>query len=120
MNLQQPSSQASSHFTLEPIPASVLAEKEARRREAVALLGSCKTGCPVVDADVLLGGFDRASIVGISAEDEELGVQVRAIADLRVAPERPFTDFLFLQARSSDTGAFIMRGDDHQWTAHHT
>ncbi|CEI60933.1 unnamed protein product [Fusarium venenatum] len=77
MNSPQPPSQANSHFPLEPIPASVLAEKEAHRRDAVALLGSCKTGCVVVDEDVLLGGFDRASIVGVSAEDEELGVQVR-------------------------------------------
>ena len=30
-----------------------------------------------MDDDVLLGGFERASIVGISAEDEDLGVQVR-------------------------------------------
>ncbi|XEV03846.1 hypothetical protein FSHL1_009133 [Fusarium sambucinum] len=73
---QPPPSQANSHFPLEPIPASVLAEKEAHRRDAVALLGSCKTGCVVVDEDVLLGGFDRASIVGVSAEDEELGVQL--------------------------------------------
>ncbi|GKU05152.1 hypothetical protein FLAG1_04702 [Fusarium langsethiae] len=71
-----PPSQASSHFPLEPIPASVLAEKEARRRDAIALLGPCKTGCAVVDEDILLGGFDRASIVGVSAEDEELGVQL--------------------------------------------
>jgi hypothetical protein len=74
---QPPPSQANSHFPLEPIPASVLAEKEAHRRDAVALLGSCRTGCAVVDENVLLGGFDRASIVGVSAEDEELGVQVR-------------------------------------------
>ncbi|KAM0357523.1 hypothetical protein ACHAPY_004766 [Fusarium culmorum] len=73
---QPPPPQASPHFPLEPIPASVLARKEANRRDAVALLGSYKTGCAVVDENVLLGGFDRASIVGVSAEDEELGVQV--------------------------------------------
>ncbi|RGP68033.1 hypothetical protein FSPOR_5512 [Fusarium sporotrichioides] len=74
-----PPSQPSSHFPLEPIPASVLAEKEARRRDAIALLGPCKTGCAVVDEDILLGGFDRASIVGVSAEDEELGVQPASV-----------------------------------------
>ncbi|PTD05029.1 hypothetical protein FCULG_00002452 [Fusarium culmorum] len=73
---QPPPPQASPHFPLEPIPASVLARKEANRRDAVALLGSYKTGCAVVDENVLLGGFDRASIVGVSAEDEELGVQL--------------------------------------------
>lgn len=78
MDSVQPSqSRESSHCLVEPISASILAEKEARRRNAAALLGTCKTGCSVVDDDVLLGGFERASIVGISAEDEDLGVQVR-------------------------------------------
>ncbi|KAJ4263773.1 hypothetical protein NW762_005806 [Fusarium torreyae] len=77
MNSPQPSSsQANSHFSLEPIPASNLAEKEARRRDAVAALGACKTGCAVIDQDVLMGGFERATVVGVSAEDEELGVQL--------------------------------------------
>ncbi|QPC58582.1 hypothetical protein HYE67_000813 [Fusarium culmorum] len=76
---QPPPPQASPHFPLEPIPASVLARKEANRRDAVALLGSYKTGCAVVDENVLLGGFDRASIVGVSAEDEELGVQPASV-----------------------------------------
>ncbi|RSL41827.1 hypothetical protein CEP53_012532 [Fusarium sp. AF-6] len=71
-----PASQASSHFTLDPIPASVLADKEAQRRDAVAQLGYCMTGCAVLDDDVLLlGGFERGSVVGVSAEDEEMGVQ---------------------------------------------
>ncbi|KAF5019221.1 hypothetical protein F66182_8780 [Fusarium sp. NRRL 66182] len=73
---QPPPSQASSHFPLEPIPASVLADKEARRRDATAILGPCKTGCAAIDQDVLLGGLERASVVGISAEDEELGIKV--------------------------------------------
>ena len=79
MNSPQPSpSQASSHFPLEPIPASILADKEARRRDAVAALGACKTGCAVIDQHILMGGFERATVVGVSAEDEELGVQVRS------------------------------------------
>ncbi|KAF4969515.1 hypothetical protein FSARC_3245 [Fusarium sarcochroum] len=77
MNSSQPSSsQASSHFPLEPIPASILADKEAKRRDTVAALGACKTGCAVIDQDVLMGGFERATVVGVSAEDEELGVQL--------------------------------------------
>lgn len=70
-----PASQASSHFVLDPIPASVLADKEARRRDAAVELGHCMTGCAVLDDDVLLGGFERGSVIGVSAEDEEMGVQ---------------------------------------------
>ncbi|KAM0077691.1 hypothetical protein ACKRZS_010030 [Fusarium odoratissimum] len=71
---QTPPSQASSHFQLEPIPAAILADKEVKRRDVIALLGACKTGCKVIDEEVMLGGFERGSVVGISAEDEELGV----------------------------------------------
>ncbi|KAF4424500.1 hypothetical protein FACUT_10232 [Fusarium acutatum] len=73
---QSPPSQASSHFQLEPIPAAILVDKEVKRRDAIALLGTCKTGCKVIDEEVMLGGFERGSVVGISAEDEELGVQL--------------------------------------------
>ncbi|KAF4496572.1 hypothetical protein FAGAP_7269 [Fusarium agapanthi] len=73
---QSPASQASSHFQLEPIPAAILVDKEVKRRDAIALLGACKTGCEVIDEEVMLGGFERGSVVGISAEDEELGVQL--------------------------------------------
>lgn len=68
-------SQGSSHFALDPIPASVLADKEARRRDAAVEMGYCMTGCAVLDDEVLLGGFERGSVVGVSAEDEEMGVQ---------------------------------------------
>ncbi|KAJ4320531.1 hypothetical protein N0V84_005818 [Fusarium piperis] len=84
-------SQASSHFSLDPIPASVLADKEARRRDAVVELGYCMTGCTVLDDEVLLGGFERGSVVGVSAEDEEMGVQLglqtlaHSLCDGRVA-----------------------------------
>ncbi|KAG5823124.1 hypothetical protein H9Q74_006789 [Fusarium xylarioides] len=73
---QSPPSQASSHFQLEPIPAAILVDREVKRRDALALLGACKTGCKVIDDEVMLGGFERGSVVGISAEDEELGVQL--------------------------------------------
>ncbi|KAF5665645.1 PET191-like protein [Fusarium heterosporum] len=71
-----PPSHANSQFPVQPVPASILAEKEVQRRDAASRLGACRTGCAVIDEDVLLGGFERASIVGISAEDEELGVQL--------------------------------------------
>ncbi|KAH6956658.1 hypothetical protein DER45DRAFT_567647 [Fusarium avenaceum] len=75
-SLQPPPPQASSSPPLEPVSASILAQNEADRRDAVSRLGTCKTGCAIVDEDVLLGGFERASVVGVSAEDEELGVQL--------------------------------------------
>ncbi|KAF4998158.1 hypothetical protein FGRMN_3362 [Fusarium graminum] len=74
--LSPPPSRANSQLPVQPVPASILAEKEVQRRDAASKLGACKTGCAVIDEDVLLGGFERASIVGISAEDEELGVQL--------------------------------------------
>lgn len=73
---QLPPSQASSHFPLEPISASILADQEIQRRNAAVALGACKTGCAELDEYVLLGGFERGNVVGISAEDEEMGVQV--------------------------------------------
>ncbi|KAF4967021.1 hypothetical protein FZEAL_10582, partial [Fusarium zealandicum] len=75
-----PASQASSHFPLEPIPASVLADKEARRRDEVLKLGACKTGCVRLDDEVLVGGFERGSVAGISAEDEEMGLGLQTLA----------------------------------------
>ncbi|KAK7420651.1 hypothetical protein QQX98_002646 [Neonectria punicea] len=69
-------SQASSHFPLEPLSASVLADKEAKRRDAATALGACRTGCSDLDDYVLLGGFERGSVVGLSAEDEEMGVKL--------------------------------------------
>ncbi|KAI8681501.1 hypothetical protein NCS55_00401600 [Fusarium keratoplasticum] len=86
-----PASQGSSHFALDPIPASVLADKEARRRDAAVEMGYCMTGCAILDDEVLLGGFERGSVVGVSAEDEEMGVQLglqtlaHSLCDGRVA-----------------------------------
>ncbi|KFA48670.1 hypothetical protein S40293_04532 [Stachybotrys chartarum IBT 40293] len=72
-----PPSQASSHFPLEPIPASVLAEAERKRRDALDELGRCSTGCAELDDHVLLGGgFERGCVVGLSAEEEDVGVLI--------------------------------------------
>ena len=73
---QLPASQASSHFPLEPISADVLADLEFRRRDETKALGLCRSGCPDLDGYVLLGGLERGSVVGISAEHEDFGVQV--------------------------------------------
>ncbi|EHK25047.1 uncharacterized protein TRIVIDRAFT_129829, partial [Trichoderma virens Gv29-8] len=59
--------------------ASALASIEKRRRDFVRSLGPCPSGCHDLDKHVLLGGLERGSVVGISAEDEDgvgLGLQV--------------------------------------------
>ncbi|KAF4510052.1 hypothetical protein G6O67_001977 [Ophiocordyceps sinensis] len=73
---------SSGGVSLEPVAASVLAEREAARREALRARGPFGSGCRGVDEYVLMGGgFERGSVVGVSAEDEEgfglvLGLQV--------------------------------------------
>ena len=71
-----PASQASSHFPLEPISADILCDLESRRRDEAKALGLCRSGCADIDGYVLLGGLERGSVVGISAEDEDFGVRV--------------------------------------------
>lgn len=65
-----------SHITLEPVPATVVAGNETRRREDNQQLGNCRSGCAEVDNHVLLGGLERGSVVGVSAEKEDFGVTV--------------------------------------------
>ncbi|KAI1405221.1 hypothetical protein F4819DRAFT_32715 [Hypoxylon fuscum] len=74
--LPPPASQASSHCPLpEPASGATLYELEAARREDVARRGRVKTGCAEIDDEVLLGGgFERGCVVGVSAEEAELGV----------------------------------------------
>lgn len=69
-------SQASSHFHLEPVSGATLFEQETRRRDALARRGRCLTGCRELDEQVLLGGFERGCVVGISAEEEDVGLVV--------------------------------------------
>lgn len=71
-----PASQASSHFELEPISAAVLCRRETKRRDALAKRGPVKVGCPEVDDYVLVGGLERGSVVGLSAESEQMGLLV--------------------------------------------
>lgn len=73
---QPPASQASSHFSLEPISAAVLADRGVVRRDGVKSLGKCRTGCADLDNYMLLGGLERGCVVGISAEEEDIGVQL--------------------------------------------
>lgn len=69
-------SQTSSHAPLEPISGALLFEQEARRRDALVFQrGNCATGCRELDQSVLVGGgFERGSVVGISAEEDEFGL----------------------------------------------
>ncbi|KAI3393635.1 hypothetical protein diail_3862 [Diaporthe ilicicola] len=69
-------SQASSHFPLEPVSGATLFEQEVRRRNALARRGKCLTGCRELDDEVLLGGFERGCVVGVSAEEEKVGLLV--------------------------------------------
>lgn len=61
-----------------PVSAAALASIEKRRRDFLRGLGPCRSGCDDLDNYVLLaGGFERGSVVGISAEDEDgVGVMV--------------------------------------------
>ncbi|KAJ0123516.1 fasciclin domain family [Diaporthe amygdali] len=80
-------SQASSHFPLEPVSGATLFEQEVRRRDALARCGTCLTGCRELDDEVLLGGFERGCVVGVSAEEEEVGLLIglQTVARLFVA-----------------------------------
>lgn len=71
-------SQANSHFPIEPLPASLLLDQELARRKRLATKGNLLTGCRELDEYVLLGGFERGSVVGVSAEEEEMGLLVSA------------------------------------------
>lgn len=59
---------------LTPQPATLLLDSEIARRETLAARGRIQTGCHELDEHVLLGGFDRGSVVGVSAEEEEGGL----------------------------------------------
>lgn len=71
------SSQASSHFPLlEPVSGATLFELETARRERLKHRGRLKTGCDEIDGKMLLGGFQRGEVVGVSAEEGEFGMLV--------------------------------------------
>lgn len=73
-----PSSQPSSshHLPIEPLPASRLLDQDLARKEALAGKGCLLTGCGELDDYVLLGGFERGSVVGVSAEEEDVAMLV--------------------------------------------
>lgn len=74
------SSHASSHFPIQPLPASLLVDREVARKEWLAATNGggggtgnlvMTTGCRGLDEYVLLGGLERGSVVGVSAEGED-------------------------------------------------
>ncbi|KAI0138140.1 hypothetical protein F4776DRAFT_80541 [Hypoxylon sp. NC0597] len=72
-----PPSQASSHFPLlEPVSGATLFELEVARRERLKHRGRLRIGCDEIDGKVLLGGFERGEVVGVSAEEAEFGLLV--------------------------------------------
>jgi hypothetical protein len=75
-NAPPPLSQESSHFPVEPLPASLLVDRELDRRERPLRKGNLMTGCGELDDYVLMGGLERGCVVGVSAEEEEMGLSV--------------------------------------------
>ncbi|KAK4156981.1 hypothetical protein C8A00DRAFT_40569 [Chaetomidium leptoderma] len=71
-----PPSQTSSHFSIAPLPASLLLDQELARKERLARDGNLMSGCKELDDYVLLGGFGRGCVVGVSAEEEEMGLLI--------------------------------------------
>ncbi|KAL6853283.1 hypothetical protein J3F83DRAFT_756046 [Trichoderma novae-zelandiae] len=84
-----------------PVSASTLAGIEKQRRDVAKSLGACPSGCGDLDRYVLLGGLERGSVVGISAEEEDgvgvtLGLQIlicslldKAVQKVQVVTPKP-------------------------------
>ncbi len=65
-----PASQAGSHFPpADPVSGATLYELQVARREKLRRRSRVRTGCGEIDEAVLLGGFERGSVVGVCAED---------------------------------------------------
>ncbi|KAK2048436.1 hypothetical protein LZ31DRAFT_573370 [Colletotrichum somersetense] len=81
-------SQASSNLTLEPVSAAVLCSRETKRRDAAKERGPLRVGCREVDEELLVGGFERGTVVGISAESEQMGLLISSQALARALCEQ--------------------------------
>lgn len=68
-------SQASSHAPLEAISGFTILHTELERR--ATLRPPCATGCREIDeATLVIGGFERGCVVGISAEEDDVALVV--------------------------------------------
>ncbi|KAK9416695.1 hypothetical protein SUNI508_09605 [Seiridium unicorne] len=74
MDSQSEPSQASFQYAPEPIAGSTLFEIETERRSEISRRGTLRTGCREVDEQVLVDGFERGAVVGISAEEIDTGL----------------------------------------------
>ncbi|ETS00091.1 hypothetical protein M419DRAFT_44436, partial [Trichoderma reesei RUT C-30] len=89
-----------------PVSAAALARIEKQRRDIVKRLGPCPSGCSDLDGYVLLGGLERGSVVGISAEEEDvvgLGLQIsicsllsKAVHKVQIVTPKPPSTILVL------------------------
>ncbi|KAK0628584.1 hypothetical protein B0T17DRAFT_614480 [Bombardia bombarda] len=61
---------------LSPVSASTLLDQEIQRKAALQRRGNLLTGCTELDKYVMLGGFDRGTVVGVSAEKDEIGLLI--------------------------------------------
>ncbi|KAH6651872.1 hypothetical protein BKA67DRAFT_521092 [Truncatella angustata] len=74
MDSEPLASQASSHLPLEPVTGTTLFGLETTRRQGLSKKGTLKTGCTELDEQVLVDGFERGAVVGISAEEVDTGL----------------------------------------------
>ncbi|KAI1080239.1 hypothetical protein F5B20DRAFT_119735 [Whalleya microplaca] len=94
---QRPPSHAGSHLALEPVSGATLYELEVARRERLRQRGSLRTGCREIDRSTLLGGFERGTVVGVSAEEVDFGLLIglqtiahtMVFASTATSPSRP-------------------------------
>jgi hypothetical protein len=76
MDTEPHSSQASSHLPLDPISGSTLLALDNARREDLRCRGTLRIGCREIDEQVLVDGFERGCVTGISAEEIDMGLVV--------------------------------------------
>jgi hypothetical protein len=79
------------------------------------------TGCRELDEYVLLGGFERGSVVGVSAEDEDVGMLVSSLrselAAVRIVVDS-LTDWSPNHCQYAGTGEqFDSKGNGHYYFA---
>ncbi|KAK1750290.1 hypothetical protein QBC47DRAFT_310239 [Echria macrotheca] len=76
-----------------PTSASEMLDREVARWRDMERRGRLLTGCDEVDGHVLLGGLGRGEVVGVSCEDEDVGLLIglQIVSHLLVAghEERP-------------------------------
>ncbi|KKA26437.1 hypothetical protein TD95_000132 [Thielaviopsis punctulata] len=62
------------NHVFQPIAADALLDAELQKR--CTHQSKVQIGCPDIDQNVLLGGFERASVIGVSTEEESMSLQM--------------------------------------------